>query len=376
LEVGWVGRVVLALLIGRAVVLGAAVAAESTTGGATREPPPAASTVQGRTSDLPLLRSLGSWDGFYYIDIARSGYSASPVNGPYSNTVFFPVYPATIRIAHDLTGLDWTFVAVSISNVAFIGACLIIASLTTRVSGTAGVLTVGLLSLAPGSTAFSMAYSESLFLLLSSSAFWLVERGNVRAAAIVSGLAAATRPIGILLVLPLAILISRDPLQWRRSLLLIASGLFGLAVVVLVQWLSVGDPLAFVHGQAAWTNQFIRPTDVGLTGPATSADSELATIAVMVGYLALAVLLAYVVAAAIQFVLGKPRAYGLYAMLGIVAVLGLGRLASAERYAAVLFPVFWPAGRLPRFVFVGLATVSGVILAATSFLSFTLDLAP
>ena len=70
--------------------------------------------------DAPLLRSLTSWDGWYYLGIVRDGYHVDPVSGLYRDTAFPPLYPIVVRIL----SLPWPqfagLVSVVVSNVAFL----------------------------------------------------------------------------------------------------------------------------------------------------------------------------------------------------------------------------------------------------------------
>src|SRR5688572_23744121 len=43
-------------------------------------------------ADGPILRSLTSWDGWYYLGIASGGYQADPLVGAYTNVAFPPLY--------------------------------------------------------------------------------------------------------------------------------------------------------------------------------------------------------------------------------------------------------------------------------------------
>ena len=75
----------------------------------------------------PILRSLTSWDGWYYLGIVRDGYQADPVSGAYSNVAFPPLYPLIVRL------LSWPIpgsegiVAILVSNVAFLAALFVTA---------------------------------------------------------------------------------------------------------------------------------------------------------------------------------------------------------------------------------------------------------
>ena len=86
-------------------------------------------------ADGPILRSLTSWDGWYYLGIVRDGYQATPVSGDYANIAFPPLYPVLVRL------LSWPIpgsegiVAILVSNVAFIAALALLVRLGTPYLG-------------------------------------------------------------------------------------------------------------------------------------------------------------------------------------------------------------------------------------------------
>ena len=46
----------------------------------------------------PILTSLTSWDGWYYLGIVRDGYHADPVADSYRDVAFAPLFPVVVRI--------------------------------------------------------------------------------------------------------------------------------------------------------------------------------------------------------------------------------------------------------------------------------------
>src|SRR6476469_2742306 len=73
-------------------------------------------------ADGPLLRSLTSWDGFYYLGIARDGYQAAPVVGAYSNGASPPLFPPLVRVLSVSFPRAQEIVAGVTSSVAFLVA--------------------------------------------------------------------------------------------------------------------------------------------------------------------------------------------------------------------------------------------------------------
>src|SRR3954471_6351858 len=68
--------------------------------------------------DRPILSSLTTADGVYYLGIAAEGYHQEPVKFAYRDWVFFPLYPLAVKAASVLTLGDIGLAAVLVSNAA------------------------------------------------------------------------------------------------------------------------------------------------------------------------------------------------------------------------------------------------------------------
>jgi hypothetical protein len=364
-------RLVAVALASRLLVLGVAALAEATGAPSVAEAR-APTGTQARLTDTPLLASLTTWDGFYYLDIAQHGYSSTAVNGPYPNTVFFPLYPAVVRVVHDVTGIDWLLGAVLLSNAAFVAAMVLFGWLSRDYAGGRSMTAVVLLSLAPGGTAFSMAYADSLFLLLTIASFVVAERGRSRSTAVVYVLVTLCRPVGLFLGPALALLLWRRG-GWRSVAWLVAGPV---ALLGFAGWqgLTLGDSLAFVHGQQAWA-QHGAPATAVPDRAAPEAINGLARFASAIGLGVLGVGVGYIVAALLHGI-RRRDAYAVYSFATIGTAAVLGRLASLDRYFAPMLPVYWLIARASPPVRFGWAAVSAVVLAALSYLNFQLWLPP
>jgi hypothetical protein len=162
---------------------------------------------------------------------------------------------------------------------------------------------------------------------------------------------------------------ARAPGQSRAWVLpWLVLGPLGLLAFTAYQGITLGDPLAFVHGQAVWS-QVMEPASGGAWRP---APEGLATLA---GLTVVAVAVAYIVATVV-YVARRRDAYASYAALGSSIPLLLGRLASLDRYFAPVLPVYWLVARAALPVRIGWALASGVVLAGLSYLTFRLWLPP
>jgi Gpi18-like mannosyltransferase len=177
----------------------------------------AAETILPRNPNLvgasggPILTSLTSWDGWWYLGIARNGYHAAPLSGQYHDYAFFPLYPALVRALSLATPALDGLVAVLLANALFLVSLWLLYRLTAEVLDPERALwSCVLLCLFPFSWVFSMAYGESLFLALSLGSLLAAERGWAGWACALAALAGLTRLPGVLLIVPLALIL------WRR----------------------------------------------------------------------------------------------------------------------------------------------------------------
>ena len=143
---------------------------------------------------------------------------------------------------------------------------------TEEFGWSAAKLALGLLSAYPFAFFFTAAFQESLFLLLTVTAFWLIRRHRWLWAGLAGALAAMTRMQGVLLVFAGAVeyFLWEDPIRrirdrdwsglWRglwRDLLPLALIFAGTGVYLLVNWQVEGDSFQFMTYQKEfWDNGF------------------------------------------------------------------------------------------------------------------------
>jgi len=179
------------------------------------------------------LDGWARWDSSWYKGIAETGYSARSLNAQgQRNTVFFPLYPLTMRLL-SLIIPDAFLSGMIISNVAFLIALIVLYQLIRRRydAGTAG-RSVVLLAVYPFSFFFSAVYTESLFLLTVVCAFYFGERRRWVLAGLSAAAAGATRVVGTLTTLALVVLyLEQIGFDWRKvrpNILGLLLGLLGL----------------------------------------------------------------------------------------------------------------------------------------------------
>lgn len=229
------------------------------------------------------------WDANHYLAIATNGYLPGDlaVRG-LTSPAFFPLYPLLCKVVSFLTFGDIYVAALLVSNIALFVASYQFYRLVQR-DFSLPVARGAVLALVAFPTAlfFFVPYAESLFLALAISAMRAIRQHHWLAAALWGMCAALTRQAGILLVLPfawecLAALFATPEnatnqgqtpgaqgrfarwwAAWRalpRTRLSATARALALALLIpagtacygLWLWHAVGDPLAFMHAQAAW----------------------------------------------------------------------------------------------------------------------------
>jgi hypothetical protein len=145
---------------------------------------------------------LGVWqrfDSIWYTKIAMQGYAQGD-----GTTVFFPLYPLLMRLVGDLLFGNYLLGGIIVSNVAYFLALVYLYKLT-RLEFDSQVAVRATVYLSVFPTAFFLlgVYTESPFLLFAVSAFYYARKSNWLAASVAGLLAALTKQLGLLLLLPL-----------------------------------------------------------------------------------------------------------------------------------------------------------------------------
>ena len=136
-----------------------------------------------------LFTAWERFDGLWFLRIATKGYA-----GGDGSAAFFPLYPLAVRVVSFLIGTHPLAASLIVSNLAFLGALIVLYFLTfSELSPGAARKTVLYMSVFPTAFFFLAPYSESPFLLATVASFWAARRGKWWLAGLCGALAAATR---------------------------------------------------------------------------------------------------------------------------------------------------------------------------------------
>jgi hypothetical protein len=307
----------------------------------------------------PLGQTFIRWDAGWYYSIAEGGYYTGYLHGQ-ANQVFFPLYPILIAIVQRCTHLPAVAVGVSMSLIAFVASLIIFYDLVAvRYGEPIARWATVLLAFNPFALFFSLMYTESLFLLLSLLVFWLIQKNQWWWAALVAGVATATRASGVFLGLIVVAQwawsqqeqrnhASKRFTQLSEFAALTILSLSGLVLFCTYLQYHNHDALAFVHLQRYWG----RP---GISNLLPEWNNVTAQIREHVkGYFDLLPYILWYGATFIGIIGGilliKQRDYwfALYVALSLLLPLSSGTVGSMDRYVMVLFPLYIAFARALR----------------------------
>ena len=316
----------------------------------------------------PWRSATGNWDTGYYVTLATEGYQTGITGG--SNVAFFPLYPTILRWISWL-GVDVVVAGVAVSLVSFLAALILLRRLLAeRFSPEVARNALLLLVFWPFSFFFGVAYTESLFLLLTVGAFFFVHRERWWLGAACAGLASATRAVGVFVAV--AVVLSYVQSSWRPTVRGTAklvglglTGVSGLAAFMIFLELHTGSFLAFAEAQRSWPNRSegiagLRSIVVVLRDLPPSSYEFALLLVYMVPMLLFLVLAGYVFAKV-------DVVWGGFCLLTLLAPVPTGSLASTNRYVLVLFPCFAALAKLLGDRAVVVATASAGFLGLFAY---------
>jgi hypothetical protein len=290
------------------------------------------------------------FDALWFLRVATVGY----IDGD-GSAAFFPLYPLLIRIISPLVGGHPLAAALLISHAAFLGALVVFYLLTESEYDEATARRAVLyLALFPSAFFFLAPYSESLFLLIAVSSLAAARRGRWALAGVAGALASATRSVGVLLPLPLAV----EAIQrWRERrenpigpLLWSAVAVLGTALYLLFWWRKSGDWLAPLHQQATWQREARLPWETIASG---TREAFRWPGVYPGGYHLLDwIVVVPALVAAVWVTVRTRLIYSVYTWASLLAPLTLvfpGRpFMSLPRFLLTIFPLFWAPAILAR----------------------------
>jgi Gpi18-like mannosyltransferase len=302
------------------------------------------------------LAGWAQWDSGWYHRIAADGYSY--VAGQQSTVAFFPTYPVVVGALGVLVD-DPYLAGIAVTLAAGVAvAALFAAWARPRLSPTAAWAALLAFLLFPYAFfLYGVVYADALFVAALLGAFLLLDDDHPVLAGLAGAVATAARPVGIVLIVGLALraLERRGALRaegrwidWRRlrpadaGVLLSVLGIAGWCVYL---WARFDDPFAFASAQGAW--------DQG-AGPATWLKfqffediTDLRSPRAWLLYMAHPVLTIAATCLLPRVFRRFGAGYGVYAALLIgVSALSTKNFFGMARYLLAAFPCFAALGEV------------------------------
>ncbi|MCY7418696.1 MAG: hypothetical protein LH650_09405 [Chloroflexi bacterium] len=284
--------------------------------------------------------AFSRWDAWHYTRIAETGFPASDP----SRAAFFPLFPTLIRVVAEIQGRTdrpgLFLAAIVVANICLVLATMALAVLVRLDLGSDDARrSVWYLLVFPTSLFLSAGYSESLFLLLTIGAVLAGRTDRWLWAAALGMLAAVTRPVGVVICLPLAI---EALLQWRasgtwrwRPVVAVVLPLAAVGAWMLYLDATFHDPLAFLHAQKGWDRSLALPWDTFLQ----FFDGRLTLASGLHSLTDLGFTLFGIVMVVLAWKLLRPS-YAAYCTALMVVPLISGTLLSMPRFVLVMFPMY------------------------------------
>ena len=292
--------------------------------------------LAGGNRPTELEHGLLSWDGAWYHDIARYGYGGVPLEG----LRFFPLHPLLGKIlSYPLLGNEGLGLIVVANALALVAGALL-HRLALEETGDAALArrSAWYLALFPSAFVLVWGYSESLLLVASIGVFLALRRRWWWWAAGLGAVAGLSRPVGLLLVMPVAIVVAQDWRRGRRTdtgprLAAVVGPLAGALLYLVYAWWRFDDFWEPISAQSQFRGDAVNPLSRLVDGVGDLFGSES-----FGDGLHLPFALAFVVLLVVVF-RRWPLHYGVYAAVVLVVSLSADNLNSLERYGLNAFPL-------------------------------------
>ncbi|MGF1491940.1 MAG: hypothetical protein ACFBSC_05675 [Microcoleaceae cyanobacterium] len=301
-------------------------------------------------TDNYFLDGFFRFDSFWYDTVITEGYSFD--SEKYNNVAFFPLYPYLSKWLGYIIGnhyiAGWLIsnlgLFFGLSYIYKIGLLFFDQKLVER--------SLILLLIFPSSIFLSSFYTEGLFLWMTTASFYYFLTNRYFWSGLFGMLAALTRFSGILLFISfLADILYRlwqGKQSLRSSMIWLLLIPVGIGIFMMVLYIQVGEPLAFIKAQSAWHREstfpfwtFVKAVQkIDFTLPRHPTNTlAIFDLLSAIGFLTISLMM---------FRKKYPTSLWVYALLSVMLPLSTGRILSMARFCSVIFPAFFYLADLGR----------------------------
>ena len=290
-----------------------------------------------------LLEVWNRWDTAHYLDIAERGYSSTTIGERHLRIVFLPFYPLLIRL-FSFIFKNYMLSALIVSNLAYSFAAYYLYKLVLLdYPKKNAIRAVIYISIFPTSYFLHAAYTESTFLALTIGSLYYARKERWFLSSLLGMFATTTRINGIVMVPTLLIEYSLQKgfkiRNIKKDILWQALVPLGLVLYLIINYVTFGDPLKFLHFQKIhWGESLVTPLRgfLGAWGsvlwrePADSFLLGWAQIATgILGFLSVIYSIVYL-----------RISYRLYLFLTWLIITSVSFWLSLPRFTLTMFPMF------------------------------------
>lgn len=288
------------------------------------------------------IAGLGNWDGKHFLAIADSGYTER------LQYAFFPLYPLVVNVISKVLNISLLSAGISVNLISSFGIIYFFIKILEKLKEADYVKTIIFFLIFPTSFYLLAVYSESIFLLFTLMAFYMIFEKKLLWGVAFAALAASSRVVGVAAALAVIteIFISNKNSSDRIFSFFALSGFL---IYCLYLFLTFNNPLYFLVSELNWDRVITLPgkniweTNLylayyGLDGSYYTIFLDLLFSIFGIGF----------GLRAIRFL--RPSLY-IYTILCLLIPLTTSILLSFPRFLIVIFPIFILVGRIRNRIF-------------------------
>lgn len=313
-----------------------------------------------------LIDMHNRWDSYWYLDIIKNGYYLKTDN-TLANVVFFPLYPALIKILGTILLGNFVLAGWILSMAFLLAACAYFYKFVKEFHPEIDPeLPILLLLIFPTAFFFNVVYTESIFFFLTIATFFYAFRKNFYLAGLFALLGALAHSNGVFLALPILWKIVESegwknmltPKMWKH-LTPVFFAPIGSFLFLGYDWWKFGDPMLFFKIQSAWGRSF----SINWEHFSFFSHPSIANMGIDI-FLAV-----FIISAVVMVYRKLSPLYAIFMSTTLIAAFTSGTLMSVGRYSLVMFPLFILLAKIKN------KTVQmGWILLSTLFLALDIIL--
>jgi Gpi18-like mannosyltransferase len=280
------------------------------------------------------------WDSAWYLSIIAKSYSFS-----LQSFAFFPGLPfissfINLILANPVSSL---LIVTLVSGIAWVPLFQNISE--HYMEKDLALISTLIFALSPFTSLFStVAYAEGLFLLLSLASWWLSLQNRFLEATIFATLSAATRPVGLLLALPIFLkaINTRRIKHFSKKFVILIAPILGYFSAWVNGWLVTGNFYAIVMVDD-WNTMYSFLTFITKIFPNYLLDSfSMITRYLTVHPLLLPFVILFLILTPIMgvYLIRIDRELAVYCLAYYLGILVFGAILSIPRYLSFIFPLW------------------------------------